>query len=96
MTEAQKTRIRFVDDNSCCTFDGMPMHPHYRYYLICAEFKDLEEVEDKTEEKFIELVNNGKRRDGSPITPHMKNLGATMAKNLKKCGLVFRDNTLER
>ncbi len=92
MTEEQKTRIRHVDDKSCCSFDGMPMHPHYRYYLICAGFRDLVEIEDKTEQEFIEFINNGKKRDGSSITPHMNNLGATMARNLKKSGIIFREN----
>jgi hypothetical protein len=39
MTDEQKTRIRQAGPNDC-EFDGMPMHPHYRHFLICAGFKD--------------------------------------------------------
>ncbi len=89
MTDEQKTRIRQAGPNDC-EFDEMPMHPHYRYYLIGAGFKDLCEVESKTEEEFIEIMNNTKNRGGKPIS-HMKNLGKTMVRNLKKYGLVFKE-----
>ena len=89
MTDEQKTRIRQTGPNDC-EFDGMPMHPHYRYYLIGAGFKDLCEVESKTEEEFIEIMNNAKNRGGKPIS-HMKNLGKTMVRNLKKYVLVFKE-----
>ena len=89
MTEEQKTRIRQAGPNDC-EFDGMPMHPHYRYYLIGAGFKDLCEVESKTEEEFIEIMNNAKKSNGEPLSI-MKNVGSTMARNLKKYGLVFKE-----
>lgn len=87
MTDEQKTRIREAGPNEC-EFDGMPMHPHYRYFLICAGFKDLCEVESKTEEEFSEIMNNAKNRVGEPLS-HMSNLGKTMSRNLKKYGLTF-------
>ncbi|RKM56785.1 hypothetical protein D6855_14030 [Butyrivibrio sp. CB08] len=90
MTDEQKTRIRQAEPNDC-EFDGMPMHPHYRHFLICAGFKDLCEVESKTEEEFIEIMNNAKNRAGQPLS-HMNNLGNTMVRNLKKYGLVFKEN----
>ena len=89
MTDEQKTRIRQAEPNDC-EFDGMPMHPHYRYFLICAGFKDLCEVESKTEEDFIEILNNTKSRGGKPLS-HMSNLGKSMVRNLKKYGLVFKE-----
>ncbi len=89
MTDEQKTRIHQAGPNDW-EFDGMPMHPHYRYYLIGAGFKDLCEIESKTEEEFIEIMNNAKNCGGQPIS-HMKNLGKTMVRNLKKYGLVFRE-----
>lgn len=33
MTEEQKKRIGHVEPGECCDFDGLPMHPHYYYYL---------------------------------------------------------------
>ena len=89
MTDEQKTRIREAGPNEC-EFDGMPMHPHYRYFLICAGFKDLCEVESKTEEDFTEIMNNTKSHGEKPLS-HMSNLGKSMVRNLKKYGLVFKE-----
>ena len=58
MTEEQKKRIRHVELGECCDFDGLPMHPHYYYYLTCSGFNNLTEIEEKTEAEFVEIVNN--------------------------------------
>lgn len=90
LNQEQRNRIKYVDEGSRCTFDGLPMHPHYRYYLVCAGFKNLEEVEEKTEQEFIDLLNNGKKKDGSPISICLADVGGTMAEFLKRSGIVFR------
>lgn len=89
MTDEQKSRIKQARENDC-EFDGMPVHPHYYHYLKCAGFSNICEIENMTEEGFIEALNNAKNRAGKPIS-HMKNVGATVAKNIKKNGVIFRE-----
>ena len=48
-------------------------------------------VGNGTEEEFIEIMNNAKNRAGQPLS-HMNSLGNTMVRNLKKYGLVFKEN----
>ena len=87
MIEDQKKRIRHVEPGECCDFDGLPMHPHYYYYLTCSGFNNLTEIEEKTEVEFVEIVNNSHSRGGRPFL--LKNTGETMAKYLKKNGVCF-------
>lgn len=89
MTDEQKRRIRQAGENDC-EFDGMPVHPHYYHYFQCAGFSNLREIENMTEAEFIETLNNAKNRAGKPIS-HMKNVGATVARNIKKMGVVFKE-----
>jgi hypothetical protein len=89
MTDEQKRRIRQAGENDC-EFDGMPVHPHYCYYLTCAGFSNISEIENMTEKEFFEFLNNAKNRAGNPIS-HMKNVGATVARNIKKIGVVFKE-----
>ena len=90
MTEEQKKRIRHVEPGECCEFDGLPMHPHYYYYLTCSGFNNLTEIEEKTEVEFVEIVNNSRSRGGRPFL--LKNTGETIAKYLKKNGVCFRND----
>ncbi len=89
MTEEQKSSINQKDNGSCCTFDGLPMHPHFNYFLTCAGFSTLREIEEITESEFIEIMDNAKTRSGKPVS-HMQNLGKKMAEFLKKNGVIFR------
>ncbi len=89
MTEEQKSRIRQAGENDC-EFDGMPVHPHYYYFFQCAGFSTISEIESLTEAEFIEVLNNAKTRGGNPIS-HMKNVGATVARNIKKMGVTFKE-----
>ncbi len=91
MTEEQKKRISNVELGECCDFDGLPMHPHYYYYLTCSGFNNLTEIEEKTEAEFVEIVNNSRSRGGHPFG--LKNTGETMAKYLKNNGLCFRNDS---
>ncbi len=88
MTEEQKSRMQYAEVGKCCEFDGLPMHPHYRYFLMCAGFKDLVEIESITEDEFVDIMNNAKTRSGKKLS-HMQNLGKSMAKKLKQKGIVF-------
>ncbi len=89
MTEEQKTRITHVEECECCEFDGLPMHPHYRYYLVCSGFNNITEIEEKTEDVFIEIVNSSRSRGGRPFL--LKNTGASVARHLKENGVCFRE-----
>ena len=89
MTEEQKSRIRQAGENDC-EFDGMPVHPHYYYFFQCAGFSTISEIESLTEAEFIEVLNNAKTRGGKTIS-HMKNVGATVARNIKKMGVIFKE-----
>ncbi len=89
MTDEQKSRIRQAGENDC-EFDGMPVHPHYYHYLHCAGFSSISEIENLTEAEFIEVLNNAKNRGGKPIS-HMQNVGATVARNIKKVGVIFKE-----
>ena len=77
-------------DADLCKFDGLPMHPHYYYFLTCAGFKSLSEIEEKTEDEFSEIMNNAKTRSGRPVS-HKAKVGRRMADFLKNMGLVFRE-----
>jgi len=89
MTDEQKSRIRQARDNDC-EFDGMPVHPHYLHFLHCAGFSNLCEIESMTEEEFIDTMNNAKNRGGGPVS-QKKNLGETMVRHLKVCGVLFQE-----
>ncbi len=58
MTEEQKTRIASAQDGECNTFDEMPMHSHYSYYLWKSGFTSISDIEALTEEEFIERVHS--------------------------------------
>ena len=88
MTEEQKNRIRPAGNNDC-TFDGLPMHPHYRHFLEKAGFKDLSDIEEKTEEEFIEIINELKRPDGRPVA-RLKDPGTALAEDFKSKGVLFK------
>lgn len=91
MTDEQRTRILLAKENDC-DFDGMPVHPHYLHFLECAGFKTISDIEGKTEVEFINMINNSKNRGGAPLSIR-SNLGESMAKNLKKYGIIFKKST---
>lgn len=81
MTDEQRTRIAQAKENDC-DFDGMPLHPHHRYYLIKAGFKSISEIEELTEEEFC-------RRIDSSFDDNTNKRGHRCLRDLKQKGVSF-------
>ena len=82
MTEEQKTRIVQAKENDC-SFDGMPLHPHHRYYLTKAGFKNISEIEELTEEEFCRKIDLS-------FDDNTNKRGRRCLKDLKRKGVCFK------
>ena len=85
MTDEQKQRITQAGENDC-EFDGMPLHPHHRHFLVKAGFKTISEIESITEEAFQKSL-----MDAFSDREHVTGL-SKCAEMLKKNGVRFAAN----